>query len=179
LLSCHANDEEHGARRIVALLDEGKDVAYCSDAGTPGLSDPGAVLVREARARQHRIVPIPGPSAFAAIVSVAGFSGRTVTFDGFLSPKPGRRRSRLAELLDRPESFVLYESPFRIAKLLADIASIDPERRICIGRELTKLYEELVWGTAAELAGRFPAESVKGEFCVMVEGKPGKGEMSE
>lgn len=179
LVSCHANDEEQGAWRVCAFLDEGKDVAYCSDAGTPGLSDPGAVLVREARARGHRIVPIPGPSAFACLVSAAGFSGRTVTFDGFLSPKQGRRRARLEELLARSESFVLYESPFRIAKLLSDIAAIDPERRICIGRELTKLHEELAWGTAAELAGRFPAESARGEFCLMVEGRSGKGESAE
>jgi 16S rRNA (cytidine1402-2'-O)-methyltransferase len=91
LISCHANDERRGAERVVSLLDEGKDVAYCSDAGTPGLSDPGAVVVREARRRGHKVVPVPGPSAFACLVSAAGVSGRTFLFDGFLSPKPGTK----------------------------------------------------------------------------------------
>lgn len=168
LVSCHANDEERGAGRVADLLDEGKNVAYCSDAGTPGLSDPGAVLVREARKRGHAIVPLPGPSAFACLVSAAGYSGRTFLFDGFLSPKPGKRRARLRELLSRNESFVLYESPFRVGKLLADIASIEPDRLVCVGRELTKIHEEIVEGSAAELAGRFPADSAKGEFCLVV-----------
>jgi 16S rRNA (cytidine1402-2'-O)-methyltransferase len=171
LVSCHANDEQRGAERVAALLDEGKNVAYCSDAGTPGLSDPGAVLVREARSRGHVIVPIPGPSAFATLISAAGISGRTFLFDGFLSPKPGKRWARLKELLARGESFVLYESPFRVGKLLDDIASIEPERCICIGRELTKIHEEIVRGTASELAPRFPADSAKGEFCLIVEGR--------
>ncbi len=174
LVSCHANDEQRGAARVADLLDEGKDVAYCSDAGTPGLSDPGAVLVREARRRGHRVVPIPGPSAFAALISAAGVSGRTFLFDGFLSPKPGKRRARLKELLERGEPVVLYESPFRVGKLLADIASIEPERFVCVGRELTKLHEELIEGTAAELAARFPAESAKGEFCLIVHGAEGR-----
>lgn len=170
LVSCHANDERRGAERVVALLDEGKSVAYCSDAGTPGLSDPGAVLVREARGRGHDVVPVPGPSAFASLISAAGISGRTFLFDGFLSPKPGKRRSRIAELLSRGESFVLYESPFRVGKLLADIATLEPWRRVIIGRELTKIHEEIIDGSAVELAGRFPAETAKGEFCLIVQG---------
>ncbi len=170
LVACHANDEQRGAVRVVGFLDEGKTVAYCSDAGTPGLSDPGAVLVREARGKGHAVVPVPGPSAFATLISAAGVSGRTFLFDGFLSPKPGKRRARLAELLSRGEAFVLYESPFRISKLLADIAGIEPERRVTIGRELTKIYEEIVEGSASELVPRFPAESAKGEFCLIVHG---------
>ncbi|GAB6277409.1 MAG: 16S rRNA (cytidine(1402)-2'-O)-methyltransferase [Rectinema sp.] len=182
LISCHANDERRGAERVVSLLDEGKDVAYCSDAGTPGLSDPGAVVVREARRRGHKVVPVPGPSAFACLVSAAGVSGRTFLFDGFLSPKPGKRRTRLKELLLRGESFVLYESPFRVGKLLTDIASIDPNRLVCIGRELTKIHEEIIEGTAAELAARFPAGSARGEFCLIVRGlanEPSSGQAGD
>jgi len=170
LISCHSYNEQQAARRVIALLSEGKDVAYCSDAGTPGFSDPGALLVRMARSAGYKIVPIPGPSAFACLISASGLSGKTFLFDGFLSPKPGKRRTRLKELLDRGESFVLYESPFRIGKLLADIASIDPERRLCIGRELTKIHEEIIEGKAEELVQRFPAESAKGEFCIIVHG---------
>ena len=172
LVSCHANDEQRGAEKVVALLGEGKDVAYCSDAGTPGLSDPGALLVREARGAGHEVVPVPGASAFATLISAAGVSGRTFLFDGFLSPKPGKRRVRLAELLARGEPFVLYESPFRIGKLLSDIAAIDSTRIVTIGRELTKIHEEFVEGLASELAARYPAESAKGEFCLIVHGAP-------
>ncbi|HUX36481.1 MAG TPA: 16S rRNA (cytidine(1402)-2'-O)-methyltransferase [Rectinemataceae bacterium] len=172
LIPCHANDEERGAARILGLLDEGKDVAYVSDAGTPGLSDPGAAAVRLARSSGHSIVPIPGPSAFSALVSVSGLPGRSILFEGFLSPKPGRRRARLATLMTRPESFMVYESPFRIGKLLADIAAIDPERPLCIGREMTKIHEEILAGSASALLGRFGTEG-RGEFAVIV--GPGDG----
>ncbi|MDP3179728.1 MAG: 16S rRNA (cytidine(1402)-2'-O)-methyltransferase [Spirochaetaceae bacterium] len=172
LVSCHANDEERGAAKVVALLDEGKTVAYCSDAGTPGLSDPGAVLARRAREAGHEVSPLPGPSAFAALISAAGFGGRTFLFDGFPSPKPGRRRSRVAELMARRESFVLYESPHRVGKLMADIASIDPARRVCIGREMTKIFEEFLVGSAAELSERLAGtEEQRGEFAVLVAGE--------
>ena len=169
LLSFHANDEERGAARILGLLGEGKTVAYCSDAGTPGLSDPGALLARKAREAGHMVSPLPGASAFAALVSASGFGGRAFLFDGFPSPKQGKRQSRVAELMAREESFVLYESPHRVAKLLADIAAIDPGRGVCIGREMTKLHEEFFVGTAAEaLAGLSGAEEPRGEFSVLV-----------
>lgn len=172
LLSCRARNEEDASRKILEVLKKNQDVAYASDAGTPGLSDPGAVLVRFAREAGHTIVPIPGASAFASLLSVTGSSDKTVVFEGFLSPKPGRRRSRLRELLETGFAFVLYESPFRIVKLLTDLAEIESERHVVIGRELTKLHEELVSGSAAEVqfvfAGR---ETIKGEFSVYVAGK--------
>ena len=171
LLSCHANDEERGAARVLGLLAEGKTVAYCSDAGTPGLSDPGSLLARRAREAGHAVSPLPGPSAFAALVSAAGSGGRSFLFDGFPSPKPGKRRRRVAELMARPESFVLYESPHRIAALLEELASADPDRRVCVGREMSKVHEEFIAGTAAEVLAeiRLRAE-VKGELAVLVEG---------
>jgi 16S rRNA (cytidine1402-2'-O)-methyltransferase len=176
LISCHANDEARASLRIVALLDEGKKIAYCTDAGTPGLSDPGAVLVAAARGAGHRVTPIPGPSAFAALVSVSGFGGRACLFDGFPSPKSGRRRSRLSALLERGESFVLYESPFRAAKLLGELAELEPGRMVCLGRELTKIHEQVVVGTASELASRIGAQGEgaipeKGEFAILVDGR--------
>jgi 16S rRNA (cytidine1402-2'-O)-methyltransferase len=181
LISCHANDEERGAANVVRALDSGKNVAYCSDAGTPGLSDPGAVLVRRAREADHVVIPVPGPSAFAALVSVAGFGGRAVLFDGFPSVKPSRRRARIAEVMDREDAVVFYESPFRIAALIRDIAAVDPDRAVCIGRELTKLHEDIHVGTASELAECFSENAEKdpssdaipqkGEFSVLVAGK--------
>jgi len=189
LVSCHANDELKASRKIVSLLAGGASVAYCSDAGTPGLSDPGAVLAREARREGYRVVPIPGPSAFAALISVAGFGGRSVLFDGFPSPKASRRKTRLAELLAREEAFVLYESPFRIAKLMRELANLAPEREVCIGREMTKLHEDIRTGKASELAVLFEAESgtslqespipVRGEFAILVSGRETRADLPE
>ena len=171
LVSCRAQNEQSAAQKIVHLLDEGQNVAYASDAGTPGISDPGAVLVDVARAAGHEIVPIPGACAFVSLASVAGSGGKTLLFEGFLSPKPGRRRSRLRELMVTGFAFVLYESPFRIVKLLADIADIQCDRRIVVGRELTKLHEEIVEGTAAEVLEDFAGRSkILGEFAVFVSG---------
>ncbi|MEI6877190.1 MAG: 16S rRNA (cytidine(1402)-2'-O)-methyltransferase [Spirochaetota bacterium] len=169
LLPCHAHDEERGAARILGLLAEGKNVAYVSDAGTPGLSDPGSVAVRRVREAGYPVVPLPGASAFATLVSVAGVGGKSILFEGFLSPKPGRRRSRLVELMSRDESFVVYESPFRIGKLLADIVAIDPERGVCVGREMTKIHEEILFAPAREFLARFGDEGQgRGEFAVLV-----------
>uniref|UniRef100_UPI00388D1FA3 SAM-dependent methyltransferase n=1 Tax=Treponema sp. TaxID=166 RepID=UPI00388D1FA3 len=148
---------------------EGQTVAYASDAGTPGISDPGAVLAGMVRQAGHTVVPIPGPSAFASLVSVAGAGGKTLVFEGFLSPKPGRRRSRLKELMAMEAAVILYESPFRIVKLLADIADIDSERRVVVGRELTKMHEEIVEGNAAELFKNFSERAkIQGEFAVFI-----------
>lgn len=177
LISCRAGNEEIAAKKIGALLDSGQNVAFASDAGTPALSDPGAAMVQSIRTSKgfsekgHSIVPIPGCSAFATILSIAGNVGKTVIFEGFLSPKPGRRRSRLRELLATGWAFVLYESPFRVVKLLQDIADIESERYIVIGRELTKMHEEVLTGTARETANELSErERVLGEFSVLVTG---------
>ena len=172
LISCRSQNELLASQKIVQLLDNGQNVAYASDAGTPGLSDPGAVLVTEARKAGHTVSPIPGASAFASLLSVAGIGSKTVIFEGFLSPKPGRRRSRLKELIQTGNSFILYESPFRIVKLLSDIAEINNERRVVVGRELTKLHEEILEGVASDLRDDFAARSkVLGEFAVFVAGE--------
>jgi 16S rRNA (cytidine1402-2'-O)-methyltransferase len=173
LVSCRQANEEAVARGavggIIAALDAGQTVAYASDAGSPALSDPGALLARRCAEAGHDVLPLPGPSAFAALVSVSGGMDKAVTFEGFLSPKAGRRRSRLRELLAGDAAFVLYESPFRILKLMADLAEFDSERYVCIGREMTKLHEEYLRGSAgavyAELEQR--AEQ-RGEFSVFV-----------
>lgn len=171
LISCRSQNEEFAGQKIIKLLDEGQTVAYASDAGTPGISDPGAILAGLARGAGHTVVPIPGPSAFATLVSVAGSGGKTLIFEGFLSPKPGRRRSRLRELLSTGDAVVLYESPFRIVKLLTDIADIDSVRRVVVGRELTKLHEEIIDGTAEEVRDAFASrQKILGEFAVFISG---------
>jgi 16S rRNA (cytidine1402-2'-O)-methyltransferase len=172
MLSCRAQNEESAAGKVVAALNEGKNAAYTSDAGTPALSDPGAVLVRLAAAAGHQIIPVPGPSAFAALVSVAGAPDKTVIFEGFLSPKPGKRRARLRELLDSEAAFILYESPFRILKILEDIAEFDSKRYICLGREMTKVHEEYLRGSAVEIYAELSKKNTqKGEFSLYVSGR--------
>ena len=172
LISCRAANEQQAAERIIAMMDTGSSVAYASDAGTPGLSDPGSRLVRMVRDRGFRVVPIPGASAFAALTSVAAFPDKGVMFEGFLSPKPGRRRKRLRELLDMGEAFIIYESPFRIIKLMTDIAELSSERDVLIGREMTKIHEEFLEGPAETVLELLKSrETVKGEFSVLVSGK--------
>ena len=169
MISCRAQNEEFAAGKIIELLDKGQTVAYASDAGEPGISDPGAVLAGLVRKAGHKVIPVPGPSAFAALVSVAGAGGKTLIFEGFLSPKPGRRRSRLRELMAQDAAIVLYESPYRVVKLLQDIADIDSERHVVVGRELTKVHEEINDATAAEILADYSSRSkVLGEFAIFI-----------
>ena len=175
MLSCRAQNEEFAAQKIISLLNEGKTVAYASDAGTPALSDPGALLAKKAAEAGHLVIPIPGPSAFTSLLSVSGGRDKSVLFEGFLSPKPGRRRKRLRELLDTGFGFVLYESPYRILKLFGDLTDLDSSRYICVGREMTKVHEEYLRGSPEEICGILHEKAGKseilGEFSVFVSGK--------
>jgi 16S rRNA (cytidine1402-2'-O)-methyltransferase len=169
LIACHAHNEQQSAEGIVKLLDEGHDVAFVSDAGTPGVSDPGSRLAARVRQSGHQLIPIPGVSALTTIASVAGFVGKTLVFEGFLSPKSGKRSSRIKELLDRNEAFVLYESPFRVVKVLDALRAIEPGRKVLIGREMTKNFEEFVHGSAQEVYEDFSSrQSIKGEFALLI-----------
>ena len=174
MLSCRAQNQESAAGKIIAFLNEGKTVAYASDAGTPALSDPGALLARRAAEAGHDVSPVPGPSAFAALLSVSGAFDKSVLFEGFLSPKPGRRRKRLLELLETGFAFVLYESPHRILKLFEDLADLDNARYVCVGREMTKVHEEFLRGSAEEireiLRKKAEKSEIRGEFSVFVSG---------
>ncbi|MCL2764461.1 MAG: 16S rRNA (cytidine(1402)-2'-O)-methyltransferase [Treponema sp.] len=183
MLSCRSQNEEYAAEKVIDALNKGQTVAYASDAGTPALSDPGAALVRAASQAGHDVIPIPGPSAFAALLSIAGGRDKTVIFEGFLSPKPGRRKSRLRELMAMEAACVLYESPFRVLKLLTDIAEIDSERYTCVGREMTKVHEEYLRGSAAEILEKLSQKkgaktansdvsgAQLGEFSLYISGK--------
>lgn len=179
LISCRSQNEESAAGKIIDLLKKGQNVAYASDAGMPGISDPGSVLAQKVRQAGFRVTPIPGPSAFATLVSVAGPGGKTLIFEGFLSPSPGKRRKRLRELMATGNAFVLYESPFRIVKLLTDIADIEGNRRVVVGRELTKLHEEILDGTSVELRDELASRpSIKGEFAVFIAGSTNNAKLS-
>ncbi len=169
LIATHAHNEKNSALGIVKLLDEGLNVAFVSDAGTPTISDPGSILVSLVRKEGFDVVPIPGVSATTTLMSVAGLTGKTFTFEGFLPLKGQKRRNRLETLLKREEAFILYESPFRIVKLLEEIATIAPRRNVVIGREMTKMYEEFLEGKSEQLLAILSERpNIKGEFALCV-----------
>jgi 16S rRNA (cytidine1402-2'-O)-methyltransferase len=168
MISYRAPVERRGLPRVLAALDEG-DVALVSDAGTPTLNDPGATLVAAAQAAGHRVVPLPGPSAVTAALSVSGFQGRGFTFAGYLPRKPGELRRLLERLSAQEGPLVAYESPHRVRRSLAVIAEVLPERPLVAARELTKLHEEVLRGTAGEVLEALD-EQPRGEFTLVISG---------
>ena len=168
LLSYRAPVEKRGLPRVMAALDEG-DVALVSDAGTPALSDPGQALVTAAWAAGHTVVPVPGPSAVTSALSIAGYGGPGFTFLGYLPRKPGEMRRLLESLRDDTRPAVAFESPFRISKSLRLVAESLPERSITVTRELTKMHEEVLRGTAAEVLTAL-GERARGEFTLVISG---------
>jgi len=153
---------------LVGQLDRGWDVALVSDAGTPALSDPGEALVAAAIAAGHTITTIPGPNAAIAALVASGLPTRAFTFLGFVSKKSGQRRKLLAPLLAEGRTIVIYESPYRTGDLLEDLAALAPDARVVVARELTKIHETFVRGTAAELSARYASERPKGEVTVVI-----------
>ena len=153
---------------LVGQMDRGWDVALVSDAGTPALSDPGEQLVVAAIAAGHEIVPVPGPAAAIAALVASGLPTREFTFVGFPEKKSGARRKQLAKLLAEERTLVIYESPFRLGDLLADLAAVAPDARVAVAREMTKVHEEIVRGTASALAAHYASERPKGEITVVV-----------
>ena len=172
LISCRARNEVNSSAGIIKLLKEGNDIAYVSDAGTPGISDPGSILVRVARDNGFNTIPIPGASAQTALASISGFKGKSVLFEGFLAQKSGKRKKRLRELLDREEAFVVYESPYRIEKLIGELTELEPERNLIMGREMTKIHEQYIEGNSRTILEMLGKEvTIKGEFAILVSGK--------
>ena len=153
---------------ILRTLQEGTSVALVTDAGTPGISDPGFLLVREARAAGIAVVPVPGPSAVVTALSAAGIPADRFVFDGFLPVKPGKRVHRLEALRDLEMTIVCYESPHRILASLEAIGQVFGQIEIVVARELTKQFEEIVRGAPAALHERFAAGTVRGEFTLII-----------
>lgn len=165
-----AATEAKKAEEIVERLEAGERVAFASDAGTPGISDPGSRLVARVRERlpDVKIEAIPGPSALTTLLSIAGIDAAEFTFLGFLPHKKGRQTA-LREIATSKRPVVLFESPHRILKLLAELHGTLPSAHVVIGRELTKLHEEVIEGTPAELAASLEKRgAVRGEFVVIV-----------
>ena len=165
LMRCDAHVDNFLAPKIIEMLEEGKNLALVTDAGTPGISDPGSRLVMKVREAGFAIVAIPGPSALTAALSIAGLEAGEFVFMGFLPHKKGRATA-IKRILQSDFPSILYESPHRILKLLMSLG----ETKVTVARELTKLHEEIVSGTAAEVAESLTERgAVRGEFVVIVE----------
>ncbi|MCC6739032.1 MAG: 16S rRNA (cytidine(1402)-2'-O)-methyltransferase [Planctomycetia bacterium] len=177
LVSFHEHSGPARIAELVKRLESGGSVAVVSEAGTPGLSDPGEGLIASAVAAGIAVVPVPGPAAFVAALSASGLPMKRVAFEGFLPAKPGERRKQLAALAREPRTLAFYEAPHRIAESLADMRdAFGPDRRACVARELTKVHEEFDRAPLGELAARWAAKEPRGEFTVLVEGAPAPAE---
>lgn len=172
LIAVHQHNEREGSAGVIARLAAGERVAYASDAGTPAISDPGAVLVQEVVAAGYRVLPLPGPSSAATVLSVAGDTAATgFAFVGFLPTKAGERRSALQTVLAvEGQSQVLFEAPHRIEDLIALLAELAPSRRVTLGRELTKQFETVHTALAATLPSWLAADPQRqrGEFALVL-----------
>ncbi|MBW6391571.1 MULTISPECIES: 16S rRNA (cytidine(1402)-2'-O)-methyltransferase [Halomonadaceae] len=172
MLSLHEHNESARIEQLDERLIRGESIALISDAGTPLISDPGFVLVRELRARGRRIVPVPGPCALVAALSAAGLPTDRFLFQGFLPARTGPRRQRLERLAANQETLVFYESPHRIRDTLKDIEAVLGERHLVLARELTKSFETFLDGSAAVLLACMESDpdQARGEFVIMVAG---------
>ncbi len=170
MTSYHDFNKEAKTPVMIRRLQDGESFALVSDAGTPTISDPGYFLIKEAIAHEIPISPIPGPSAVIAALCVSGLPTDRFIFEGFLARKKGKRDKQLEALKDNPRSLIFYESPYRIVSLLEAIHIIFGDRRVSIGRELTKHYEEIIRGRVLEVLKTFEGKTFKGEACVIVEG---------
>lgn len=166
LISFHQHSGVAKVEKLLEILNEGKNIALISDAGTPGVSDPGADIIRAAIKENINLIPIPGVTAGMTALSISGLDTNEFVFVGFLPHKKGRQ-TKLKELALEKRTIILYESPFRIKKLLSELIEFFGDRKICVSRELTKKFEENIRGNISDV---LPQIKEKGEFVVVVEG---------
>ena len=179
-VTSHHKFNEHGTvKNIAAKIEAGINVALISDAGTPGISDPGFLLVRTCLENNIDVECLPGATAFVPALVNSGFPTDRFIFEGFLPQKKGRQK-RLSALASEKRTMILYESPFRLVKLLQQMVDVfGPERKCCVSRELTKMFEENVRGSLTEVLDHFEKTAPRGEIVVVVEGKPREKEDME
>jgi 16S rRNA (cytidine1402-2'-O)-methyltransferase len=176
MVSYWGEKEKTKADKVMRLLREGSAVALVSDAGTPGISDPGAVLIGKALGEGVEVVPVPGPSALVTALSISGLPTEEFTFIGFLPSKKGARQRTLRELSLEPRTLIFFESPHRVVDMLIDMEEAFGNRRAAVIKELTKMHEEVYRGGLSDILDRLEEATIAGEYVVVVEGKE-KGEM--
>ncbi|HEU0275884.1 MAG TPA: 16S rRNA (cytidine(1402)-2'-O)-methyltransferase [Candidatus Udaeobacter sp.] len=169
-ISYHEHNEAMRTPQLIERLTQGESIALITDAGTPGLSDPGARLVRECIRQKLPLTIVPGPSSIVTALIGSGFLTDQFSFRGFLPVKSGQRERELRAAADSAETIIFFESPYRIMKTLAVCADVMPDRQLCVARELTKRFEEFRRGTASELLAHFGVHPPKGEIVLVVSG---------
>jgi 16S rRNA (cytidine1402-2'-O)-methyltransferase len=170
LISLHEHNERERSALIVSKIENGMSVAYVSDAGTPCVSDPGYHLVAAVLENGIHVVPVPGPSAVIAALSVCGFPADQFLFYGFLPPKSNRRRRFLESIKDEEQTLIFYESPARIADAMQEIHEVLGDREVVVARELTKMFEEIRQGRVSVIASGMSRSKARGEFTIIVRG---------
>ncbi|MEW6740232.1 MAG: 16S rRNA (cytidine(1402)-2'-O)-methyltransferase [Nitrospirota bacterium] len=175
MISYWSEKEKVRSEEMIEKLRSGLSIAIISDAGTPGISDPGAVLIKRAIDEGIDVVPIPGPSAAIAALSASGLSTEEFTFIGFLPPKTAQRQKRLNELALEPRTLIFYEAPHRILDMLSDMKEIFAERNAVLAKEITKMHEEILRGTISEILNILENRTIAGEYVIIVEGKKREG----
>ncbi|MCU0455405.1 MAG: 16S rRNA (cytidine(1402)-2'-O)-methyltransferase [Bacteroidales bacterium] len=171
LQSHHMYNEHRSVEAVCERILAGETVALVTDAGTPGISDPGFLIVRESIRKGITVETLPGPTALIPALVNSGLPCERFCFEGFLPPKKGRNK-RMAALAEETRTMVFYESPFRLVKTLEELAGIlGPEREACVSRELSKIYEENLRGTLSSLAAHYGGKAPKGEIVIVVAGK--------
>ncbi len=168
LVSYHQHNEAMRTAQLVERLAAGEKIALITDAGTPGLSDPGARLIRECIKRELEFTIIPGPSSILTALVGSGFSAEKFFFGGFLPIKSGQRERELKSAAARDETSIYFESPYRLTKTLKACLAVIGDRQLCVARELTKKFEEFRHGTAAELLAHYEAHPPKGEIVLLI-----------
>ncbi|MBJ7327137.1 MAG: 16S rRNA (cytidine(1402)-2'-O)-methyltransferase [Chthoniobacterales bacterium] len=171
LLSLHEHNEAQRSGEIAQRLAAGENIALLTDAGMPGISDPGYRMVRACLERGLEFTVLPGPSSILPALVGSGLPLHEFYFGGFLPVKSGRRKAALEAALARGETSIFFESPHRIARSLAVLAELDPERPVCVARELSKKFEEYWRGSAAELSARAEKQPPRGEICLLIAGQ--------
>jgi 16S rRNA (cytidine1402-2'-O)-methyltransferase len=173
LTSFYEYNKKERTPEIISLLKQDKSVAIVSDAGTPGISDPGYYLIREAIKENLSVIPIPGPSALLAALVVSGLSSDRFAFEGFLQKREGRKCKKLESLKTELRTMVFYDSPYRVINTLKDILEILGDRNIVLERELTKKFETVMRGKTSEILHELENKKIKGEIVLVVEGYEG------
>jgi len=170
LTSLHDRNELKKSIHLIARLNEGVDIAYVSDAGTPGISDPGYIFVKQAISESIKVVPVPGPVAAVAALSVSGLPMDSFVFFAFLPSRRGKRRQLLESIKEESKTMVFYESPNRLVATLQDISEVLGDRQIAVSRELTKIYEETLRGAVSEISESLHGKKIKGEITLVISG---------
>ena len=172
LISYWGEKEKLRADETLQRLKDGQAVALISDAGTPGISDPGTLLIQKAIEQGINVVPVPGPSAVITALSLSGFNTEEFTFFGFLPTKQAQRKKMLSRISLEQRTLVFYEAPHRILEAIADFAEIMGDRNVVVMKELTKFYEEVLRGTVHEVQERLEQSTIAGEYVIVLEGRP-------